>query len=651
MPLYRAFLQTLGATLLLALALACHGKRGGNAASDPSAIITGNVSYSRVPLAVGADGKPTGLVDATVAANLKSLPARGVMVRAYQKLDQTKPDGTTSSVWTLAETAYTDTSGNYSLSAPKGRPTMLEIMSSFNGGANGTTVNLVAESNGVGSTTEVSSRVRYALRKAADGTAPAGTNAPASNLSVDTSVNFTVGLNDAWWVVNPSSTKNNQAASLGLTPLAPFVEQAVLETTLPGRTDGQGSGSRILGIGDTLATFVTNYGSPLGSATLDLHYWPGHSESRGSFIEYNRTLYPQAYDASAGNYHYFGSLRGDASNDDAWDEGVILPLFARSALFSGTLGRTFGISLNPLFPPCAALTDLSPDMARIEGLAEAMAANLLKSPYLADTQGTSVVSVLDIRDTSALSLAQMTPYSAPALRALAWSLVLKANSLPSPGLPTDWANINPLAAARFFLAPTSQTNGSTDINTAHDFEPLNIYSQLNRLKEGKQAAEPVDLAALFTDSVISTVTAPAGITWPRPVTGPYAVFAADWGINPVNPFPAAILSMSKAAQVNGAYPNLSEGEVFYTGFSLGVDKRCVLNAAITPALPVGAQVDVDVPTILRTFTFTASGGSTEILTLPAATTTTLTYHPIRLRLKSQTLQPDTTVTLSLTPAP
>ncbi|GLH74439.1 hypothetical protein GETHLI_29410 [Geothrix limicola] len=643
MPLYRAFLQTLGATLLLALALACHGKRGGNAASDPSAIITGSVTYSRVPLAVDGDGKPTGLVDATVASNLKSLPARGVAVRVFQKVDQTKPDGTLTYAWILAGSTYTDTSGNYSLSATKGRPTMIEVLSSFNGGVSGTTINLVAEPNGVNSPTEVSSRLRYALRKAVDGSAPTDSVAPASNLSADTTVRFTVGLNDTWWLVNASVTSDSQPSL--------FVEQAVLETSQPGRTTGQGSGSRILGIGDTFATFAVNHGTILGGTPLDLHYWPGHSETRGSFIEFNRPLFPQAYDAATASYHYFGSIRGDASNDDAWDEGVILPLLARAALFNGNVGRTFGIQTNPLFPPSAPWTDLSPDLARIEGLAEAMAANLLKSPYLADTNGTSVVSVLDIRDTSSLSADQKTPYSAPALRALAWSIILKANSLSSPGLASDWAKINPLAAARFFQAPTSLTSGTTTSTTAHDLEPLNIYTQLNRLKETLASGEPVDLAPIFTDSVLTTLTAPVGITWPRPVTGPYASFAANWGIDPVNPFPSARLSMSKAIQAGGTYPNLSQGEISYAGFSLTTDKRCVLNAVITPALPAGAQVEVDLKSLLRTFSFTGSGGSSETITLPTATSSTPTYHPVRIRLKSQTLQPDTTVTLSLTPAP
>ena len=57
-------------------------------------------------------------------------------------------------------------------------------------------------------------------------------------------------------------------------------------------------------------------------------------------------------------------------------------------LWASNAGRTYVVPLNPLFPTGVAQENLSVDMARIEGLAEAMAANLLKSPYLADTTGT-----------------------------------------------------------------------------------------------------------------------------------------------------------------------------------------------------------------------------------------------------------------------
>ena len=92
MPLYRASLQSLGAIVLLALGLACHGKGGGS--SVPTATLAGTVMYQRVPLARDASGVPTGLADATNPANLVSLPAQGVIIRFYQQRPQTAPDGT-----------------------------------------------------------------------------------------------------------------------------------------------------------------------------------------------------------------------------------------------------------------------------------------------------------------------------------------------------------------------------------------------------------------------------------------------------------------------------------------------------------------------------------------------------------------------------
>lgn len=644
MPQFRTLLQTLGAIAILALALACKGKSSGTTvASATSVTISGKVTYQRVPLAKSALGVPTGLADATVAANLQTLPARGAMIRVFQQQPQTQPDGTTKQMWTLARTSYTATDGTYSISVTKDLSTMVELLSSFDGGSS-QQFNVVAEPGGISSTTGVLDRLRYALRMAPDGTAPAGVNTPNSKSSADATLNFTVGLNDEWWVTNPAYVVGTNAA--------PLISEAQLETTWSGRTAGLGSGSRILGIGDTVASFIAVYGSATPGAPVELHYWPGRSESRGSYLEYEPTTFPQAYDASTGRFHYFATLRGASSNDDAWDEGVILPILARNMLYAQSRGRTFAVPLNFLLPIATPLTDLSPDLARIEGLAGAMAANVLKSPYLADTNGTALAApVIDIRDISALGSAQLTPYSAPALRALAWGIILKANSLPSPGAATDWASINPLAAARFFYAPTTLTNGATD-STARDIEPLNIYSQLKRLSETKGSAEPVDLAAVFTDAVLTPLTSPYGITWPRPTTGTYALFLSSWGTDPnslTTPLTPISLTMANAVQVNGVYPNVSQGEIFYTGFSLSADKRYVLSATISPALGADARIDVDLPQMGRTFSFTGAGQSQPAVVFPVSSTAPF-YHPVRVRLRSSTLSPPVTVTVAFTPA-
>jgi hypothetical protein len=635
MPLYRASLQTLGAIMLLALTLACHGK--GGSGSNGTATISGTVMYQRVPLAKDANGRPTGLADSTVAANLVSLPAQGVTVRIYQQVAQTAPDGSTTPKWILATSTTTGTTGLYSVSSvPTGLPTMVELLSSFTGETS-QVINLIAEPQGIRSTTPVTDRMQYALRAAADGSVPANTNVPAAVLSGNSVVNFTVGLNDTWWIYNPTIPASSQVAA--------FVDQAVTETTLTGLATG--TGSRILGIGDTVAAFGTVYGSITPGATVDLHYFPGVDEG-GSYIVYDRSLIPLSLASSV----YFGTLRGGPANDDAWDPGVILPMLARSVLYGANLTRTFSVPLNPLFPTSAPLADLSPDLARIEGLAQAMAANVLQSPYLADTQGTGVASVVDIRDASGLSASQLTPYSAPAIRAYAWELILKANGLPSPGTVSNWTSINPLAMVRFFAAPSA-----TNATTGRDIEPLNIFSQITRLKEVKTTVEPVDLASIFTDATLTSLGQPFGMAWPRPSTGPYASFAADWGADPSGALPPVVLSMAKAAQTSQpypsatlVYPNVSEGEVFYTGFSLSADKRCTLTANIVPALGSGAQVEVDLPQMQRTFTFSGSGATTGVLVIPVNGATPY-YHPVRIRLVSPSaLQPDVTVTLALTPS-
>jgi len=641
MPLYRASLQTLGATLLLAVALACGGKKDSAAPvqAPTTANITGTVTYQRVPLHKDAQGKPDGLVDASIPANLQTLPARGVIVRAYQQFEQTQPDGTKVYPWRLAQRALTNDTGKYSLLLAKDRNTMLEVISSFNDFNNRDQgVDIIAEPGGMNSPTPVLDRKQYGLRKAADGTAPATTNIPSSILTADSVVDFSVGLNDAWWVVNPTVKYS--------TSETPFLDQAVLETTLPGRTSGLGSGSRILGIGDSVASFMINYGSVTPGTTLDLHYWPGLSEAGGSYIEYDRSRFSQAYDSLNGKTHYFGTLRGGATNDDAWDEGIIFTLLARGVIFSDNGNRLISTPQSPLLPIGQPLVDLSPDMARMEGMAEAMAANLLKSPYLADTQGVALANPLvDIRDIQGLSSTDLSAFSARGIRALTWALILKANGLSPTSLPADWTNINPLAMTRFFHASA--------IPGLHP-EPLNIYNQLSRLKEAKGNVEPVDLVTVFTDEVLTPLVAPFGLTWPRPTTGPESLFADEWGtdlntaVTPLAPLP---FSMSKAVQINGLYPNVSSGEIHYASFGVSVDKRYNISTTITPSLGSGAKLELAIPTIIRTFEFSGSGGSTGAIILPMNGTAPY-LHPVRMRLISpSSLQPDVTVTLTFTPAP
>ncbi len=642
MLLYRRFLRALGVAAMagLALGLACKGSNHGSSSASGTFTLTGTVTYTRIPLAKDANGVPTGLMDSTVASNLQSLPARGVMIRAYRHVPQTQTNGSSVSVWLLAGSAYTDTSGNYSLSLPADQPVMVEVLSTFSGG-DGNPINLIADPAGIGSTVPEPQRLHYALRKALDGTAPAGNPAPSSMPSgSNTALNFTVGLTDPWWLVDPAV--NSQ------TLVAPFADQAALETTLPGRTVG--TGSRILAIGDSIATFVAAYGHASPGEAVDLHYAPGVSDVRGSFIEYDPTVYPLSTVLDPTAYvfihHAFGSLQG-GSNDDAWDESVIFRLMARNYLFGALRTRTFGMTSDPLYPQSAPLTHLSPDQALIEGLSDAMAANLLKSPYLADTEGTTLATpLLDVRDLSGLTPDQLSPYSAPAIRALAWALILKANAITAPGTATDWATINTAAIARLFSGPAYPSS------LTYETEPLNIFSQIGRLQEPKSATEPVDLASVFTDPVLTPLLAPFGVPWPRPSSGPLAAFATSWGPDPntlAAPLPPFPFSMADAVQVRGSYPNLSPGEVAYAGFTLSADRAYTLTVTASPALASTAQLELMMPSFQSSPIFFAGSGGSQRVVLTGNATTPV-FQPVRLRLLSPAVQqPDTTVTVTLVP--
>jgi hypothetical protein len=303
----------------------------------------------------------------------------------------------------------------------------------------------------------------------------------------------------------------------------------------------------------------------------------------------------------------------------------------------------------PLAPQGVSLPNLSPDQALIEGLADAMAANLLHSPYLADTQGMGLAApVTDIRDISTLTPTQLSPYSAPGIRALTWALILKANSLPTPGTSTNWGTINTAAMVRFFNGPAAATN------LTYTTEPLNIYNQIGRLQEAKTSLEPVDLASIFTDAALAPLLTPFGITWPRPTAGPLAAFAANWGADPnstATPIPPIVLSMAKAVQVRGVYPNNSEGEVTYAGFTLSNDRPYTLTVTVSPALATTAQIELMMSSFQAApMTFTGSGGSQRVV-LTGSSLAPL-FQPVRVRMISPTaLQPDTTVTLSLVPVP
>lgn len=597
-----------GVLALMALSLACKSSSKGNGTgggtTTPTATISGHVTYVRIPLVSDANGVPTGLE--TNPTKFKVLPLRGTQVRVYQAKDETNPDGTKTRVWLNINTVLTNLTGDYTVAIPQGSDTFIEVLSGFQNA--GQLVRLIADPNGINSSIPQADRVIYSVRKGLDGSAPVGNPLPGTSATANATVNFDVGLSDKLWI-------------------APFnprqVGSAVLETS--------GSGSRPFAIGDSFYGFGNIYFATGGgsSAILDLHYRPGVSENRGSFIEFDRTKFPLAFDG--GNGHFFGSLRGASTNDDAWDEGVIFPMLARYILFlQGQTG---------LLPPASPLQDLAPDISVIEGLAPAMAANALKSPYLADTSG-GTIQIQDVRSLQGVPLSKQTVYCAPNIRALAWELILKANALASPGTSATWASINPAAMVRFFslISPADLTDTS------------GIYQQLGRLKEVKTSSDVTDLAAIFTDATLTTLTAPFQIPWPRPTVAPLNSFVIALGDDPNSTSVASLpFTMINAVQVLGAYPNLSQGEVAYARFALSKDTAYNLKVVSSNgALPSGSSLEINVLSARLSYTFTGGATADSVRLVLPGNATTHTPYLVRIRILSpNAVVPDFTATVQM----
>ncbi len=603
-------LAAVGVVGALALSVACKSssKNGNsNPGTTATVTVTGHVTYLRVPLLTDANGVPTGLE--TTSANFKAMPLRGAQVRVYQAKDETNPDGTKTRVWINVGASLTSTTGDYTATVPQGSDTFIEVTSVFQNSAQ--QVRVIAEPSGINSTVPQVDRVIYSARKGWDSSAPIGIALPGTSSTANATVNFDVGSGDKLWIT-PSNNRQPGSAS----------------------QETSGSGSRPFAIGDSFYAFGAIY-FPTGggaSSVLDLHYRPGVSEARGSYIEFDRTKFPLAYDGGSG--HFFGTIRGSASNDDAWDEGVIFPLVARYILY--LQGQT------ALLPADAPLQDLSPDSAVIEGLAPVMAANALKSPYLADTSG-GTIQIQDVRSLVGVPISKQTVYSAPNIRALAWELVLKANSVASPGTPATWTTINPSAMGRFFslIAPIDLADIS------------GIYNQLARLKEAKGALDPIDLAAIFTDTALTAVAAPFQITWPRPTVAPLNSFITNWGDDPNSLAVATIpLSMATAVQVRGSYPNLSEGEVAYARFALSKDTAYNLKiVGSNGPLPLGSLIEVTFPYARLSYTFTGASTQDPLRLVLTGNATTHVPYLVRIRLLSPNAQiPDVTATVQLSVA-
>lgn len=616
---FRTVLKSLAPWVVLGsltLALGCSSGDDPVNPTTPTVTISGTVTYVRVPVAKDAAGVPTGLE--TDPAKFQTLPVRGALLRVFKGDEQTDANGNKVMVWRVSLTG-TGEEGKYSINVEQGSTVFVELASIFQYGSSSTYPSVRILGVPMTSSLGVVDRPLYVLRKQIDGSAVTDVTTPGAMAKINASatVDFAVGLSDRWWLCPASPSQ---------------VDEAVQETT--------GTGSRVVAIVDDLFAFTQFYGNPTPGTITNLHYVSGYSEARGTYMEYDREAsYLGGTNFDGSELHYYGAIKGGPTDDDAFDQAVLYEMFTRNRMFVERI-----LPQLPSLPlPADAradrmdLQDLVPDMALVEGFAPGFAACLLKSPYLGDTS-TSGAVVRDIRSRAGVTA---DAYSAPNLAGLLWEIHLKANGVTSPGDPSTWATLDPKAVRRLltngFDATTSVTN-VTDVP--------NIYISLERLKAPKQPTDPIDLAAIFTDPVITDLAAPFGITWPRPTTGPEASYLAAWPTDPdlgTNAIPAFTLSMAGAhTDRTGIYPNLSKGEVVYARFQSTRDHIYDLSVQSTPALPSTAQVEVRV----NGQTYLIGSTTSPIrMQLPGAT-----YFPIRVRLLSPSVQqPDLTVNLRFAP--
>ena len=651
MVAFRSWLR-MGAAVLLTAGLLGTGlgcRRGSSLASGTISL-GGSLAYERQVLAYDVTGTPA-------AATVQNLAARGVLVRAFQLFYETTQDGTLVPTWRLAGSAVTDINGAFSFGGTiySGYNTFLEVTSVFQQTVgHGASVKVVADPAGIGSSRKEPDRPIYVYRVDLAGnpltdptTNPEAITVAAGSLSLPIALTSSA----VWAVSDPSWYLPGNVVSLttgGATARKP--------------TDTLALGSRALGILDAVYEFAYYYGDPTPSkvagGVLDLHYWPGSAANpavpfdprRRSYVVYDTALTPLADDGT--RMHYFGSLAGGpplaggSVVDDAWDRGVLFPLLARNNLFgqARTTLRPTGTSTLPT---------LAPDLALVDGLGDAMAAALLRSPFLTDATAATARVARDIRPVPAV-----TGVGSPAaLASLAWEVVLRANGIyVSPGTPDQWAGIDPGNAAALRLFALGVPTGAIlpGSSTLVQIDIASIFTQLGRLKE-------IDPGGIFSDLQLYYLTLPYGIPWTHMSEWP--PFSAAWGLAPDSTaaaLPGFTLSMAQArtvpdpdpANTTGlVYPNCSQGEVAYATLSLQLDEAYKLYLETVPALPAGAAIEVavdgaDRPPLL---TSTRAGDAvTTVLRGNPDDTTKPAWHYLRFRLLDPAaVVPDVQVTVHL----
>ena len=634
---FTEFRKTLNILITVFVGFFVLGCGGGRNQTDDSAArtVTGTITYTRLPIKVDNNGYPLGLDSQD---NAEILPLRGAYVRVVCSKEETMPDDSKVEVWYVYDWDYTNSEGEYTASLPDDDtiPAYVEVQSVFNN--YGYLVRIIADPDGINSQIPQADRVIYSMRKGIDGSAPFDNPMPAATVEGKVELDFEIGLDDGWWITHPSE-QHAQSAQL----------------------EFYGTGSKVAAIIDTLYTASTLIGNPTPGATLDLHYRQNITEPFGTYVEYDRARFPLAYEPSSstggGVLHFFGSVRGGpgAENDDAWDQGTLLSMMARNSMRGTQIPGRFQ------FPPKkysdisdgrnqSIISSLQPTMAMAEGLPDAIAAIVLKTPFLTSGSGTAVK---DIRKITELP---QDIYSSPAITAFTWEVALKANSITAPGEPDTWEKIEPNSIPHFYsLQSEIYYDEESEYSEITDLPSL--FTQLKRLSEISGSLDSVDLTEIFTDNVITQMATPFfGEIWPRPIEGPLSNFITDWGLDPnsaTDALPSFTLSMSDSvADAEGNFSNLTYKENFSAKIRLSKDVAYRLSVIPDPPLPTGASIEVRIDgNVLSSYLFDSSSPDPKRIVLIGDSDYAIAYL-LDFSLKSSKVKiaGDTIINVRLDPA-
>jgi len=627
---FRKTLCVLFPALLSISIISCSGSSN-NSSDETTSIhsVTGTITYKRLPIKIDDNGYPLGLESPDEA---ESLPLRGISVRAIYSTEETMPDDSKVTVWQVSDWTNTNSEGKYTLYLPDDDtlPAYVELLSTFNYG--GYNIRIIADPSGINSQVPQADRPLYSIRKGLDGSAPANNPTPAVTESGEITLDVEIDLDDKWWIGH-SAVK--------------YAPDAELESS--------GTGSRVAAIIDTAYKAAISFGNPTPGYDLDLHYRQGRTEPQGTFVEYDRERFPLAFEPSdaigGGVLRYFGSVRGGTEND-VWDEGHLLSMMARNAMVGSGAALRFQFPAKkfPGFDPRNQLlmTNLQPTMAIAEGLPDAIAAIALKTPFLTSASGTVV---RDIRNITGLP---SDIYSSPAITAFIWELALKANDITSPGDPEAWEKMENLSINRIYsLQHESVTDEETGYTAITDLP--SIFTQLVLLSYAQDASEPINLAEIFTDEVITQMTTPFfGTIWPRPNEGLLSKFITDWDSDPDStktPLPGFTFSMSDATMdAEGKFSNLTNKENTTVKVALSKDTAYWLSVITDPPLPNGASVEVRINgNRLSSYVFNSSSPNPTRVVLLGNSDYPISYL-LDFSLKSPTVfVPDTQISVRLDP--